>query len=86
MLWLAILEKAKEFKNEKLVKTIAKYYIINEDFYDKEKLKLRPTANNNEILKGIIKEGKNFEHDEFSNIIENYNYFLKVINKENFNS
>lgn len=80
------MEKVKEFKNEKLVKTIAKYYIINEDFYDKEKLKLRPTANNNEILKGIIKEGKNFEHDEFSNIIENYNYFLKVINKENFNS
>ncbi len=84
LLWLAILEKATEFNNERLIKTILKKYIINEDFDDKEKLKLRPTANNNKILQGIIKEGQNFEYDEFSNLIENYSFFLKSITQENF--
>ncbi len=84
LLWLAIIEKTKEFKNERLIKIILKKYIINEDIDDKEKFKLRPTTNNNKILKGIIKEGKNFEYEEFFNIIENYKYFLKVITKENF--
>lgn len=83
LLWLAILERAKEFKLAKLEKTIPKNYIINEDFEGENKLKLRPTENNDTILKGIISQGIKFEFDEYSNLIENFNYFFERINIEN---
>ena len=83
LLWLALWERAKDFTLEKLKKTIPKNYIINEDDDNDEKLKLRPTSNNDFILKGLIREGRSFEFDDFSNLIENFNYFYDKINGDN---
>ena len=83
LLWLAILERAKEFQIKKLERTILKHFIINEEYEGDKKLKLKPTANNDLILKGLINEGKNFEHIEPSNLIINFNFFYNSINEKN---
>ncbi len=64
--------------------------MINKFSEDEVKLKLRPTENNDDALKFLL---KNYSKEvdwvsrsftEYSRLIENYNYFKKEISEENY--
>ena len=83
ILWLAILERAKEFGMERQEKRIKRNFIINEDHEGEEKLKLKSTSDNHAVLGGLIREGAKFDSVEVSNVIINFDVFYEKINRNN---
>lgn len=71
-----------EYSN--LAQKIYKKYLINEFANDDQRLKLKPTENNDIDLKAVLTNSYN--KSEYSNIINNYNFFKKRITSENINS
>lgn len=84
LIYLALYKLAKELKNEDLVVEISETYLINKFASDTEKLKLRPTENNDKALKYLLRGDDTEEYLEFSKIVDNYNYFKERITKENY--
>lgn len=82
LLLLALSQKIKESGDDKTAHKILKDFIINEDF-DQEKLKLRPIKKDDLALKFIIENDIHSSFNDYSRIIENFNYFKNKINNTN---
>jgi uncharacterized protein with ParB-like and HNH nuclease domain len=74
---------AKDKNDDELFKEIEETYLINK-FVQEEKLKLRSTENNNKALQYLLRNNKDEEFKEYSNIINNYNFFKKNIGNDNY--
>jgi uncharacterized protein with ParB-like and HNH nuclease domain len=84
IIYLVLLSLAKELKNEGLVNEISETYLINKFSPEEEKLKLRPTDNNDKALKYLLRGDVNEEYTTFSKLIDNFNYFKGRITEENY--
>lgn len=84
LVYLVLHRLAKEINNEGLVNEISETYLINKFSPEEEKLKLRPTDNNDRALKYLLRSDENEEYSAFSKIIDNFNYFKGRITEENY--
>jgi uncharacterized protein with ParB-like and HNH nuclease domain len=83
LIYLTILSLASEMQNQQLVNRINETYLINKFAEEEEKLKLRPTENNDKALKHLLRNDAVEDFSEYSRIIENYNYFRSRLVEEN---
>lgn len=83
LIYLVIYRLAKELKDEELVDEISETYLINKFASEEEKLKLRLTENNDRALKYLLRSDEN-EFQDFSKLIDNFNYFRGKITGENY--
>lgn len=84
LIYLAILRLAIELKNEGLVSEIIETYLINKFASEEEKLKLRPTENNDRALKYLVRSDPAEEFQDFSKLVDNFNFFKSQINESNY--
>lgn len=84
LIYLALYRLAFEMKNEELVNEISETYLINKFAPEEEKLKLRPTENNDLAIKYLLRSDTDEEFTDFSKVIDNFNYFNTRITEENF--
>jgi len=84
LIYLTIYRLAKKLKNESLVNRINETYLINKFAADEEKLKLRPTENNDRALKYLLRSDDQEEFSDFSRLVDNFNYFKSRISIENY--
>lgn len=83
LIYIALYRIAKELNDSLLVNRLHKTYLINEFAPEAEKLKLKPTENNKNALKHILNSGDGEEFNEYSRVIENFNFFRSNISREN---
>lgn len=83
ILYSVLYKKALEYGHPDIAKQYMNRYLINEDLKNEEKIKLKPSNNDNIALKNII-ENMNIISDEYSRIYENYEFFNNKINIDNF--
>ena len=62
---------------------ITETYLTNKFAPEEEKLKLRPTENNDKAIKYLLRSDSSEEFNEFSKVIDNFNYFKSRITQEN---
>jgi len=86
LIYLVLYKLANELKNEELVNEISETYLINKFSPEEEKLKLRPTDNNDRALKYLLRNDAHEEYSDFSKLIDNFNYFNGRISIENYES
>ncbi|OBX09387.1 hypothetical protein QV09_08190 [Gallibacterium salpingitidis] len=84
LIYLALYQFTKELGDNDLANEISETYLINKFASDDEKLKLKPTDNNNKALKYLLRADSSKEFLDFSRLIDNFNYFKKMINQENY--
>jgi uncharacterized protein with ParB-like and HNH nuclease domain len=84
LIYLALYQLAKDLKDEGLESEISETYLINKFAPEEEKLKLRPTENNDKALKFLLREHSTEEFTDFSKLIDNFNYFKGRITEENY--
>lgn len=84
LIYLVIQELVRTLGKEHLVNRINETYLINKFAADEEKLKLRPTENNDRALKYLLRSDKNEDYADFSRLIDNFNYFKSRILEENY--
>jgi uncharacterized protein with ParB-like and HNH nuclease domain len=84
LIYLVLYRLAKELGNEALVHEISETYLINKFAKEEEKLKLRPTENNNKALKYLLRSDKDEEFADFSKLIDNFNYFKEQLTERNY--
>lgn len=84
LIYLVLHRLAQELKEEKLVNEISETYLINKFAPEEEKLKLRPTDNNDKALKYLLRGDANEEYSDFSKLIDNFNYFKGRITEDNY--
>ncbi|MDE0471600.1 MAG: DUF262 domain-containing protein [Ekhidna sp.] len=85
LIFIVLYRIAKDIKKDELLESeINETYLINKFAPEEEKLKLRPTENNNQALKYLLRGDENEEFTESSRLIENFNYLKSQISKENF--
>jgi uncharacterized protein with ParB-like and HNH nuclease domain len=84
LIYLVLFRLAKELGNEALVHEIGETYLINKFAKEEEKLKLRPTENNDKALKYLLRSDKDEEFPDFSKLIDNFNYFKERITERNY--
>lgn len=84
LIYLVIYRLAKELKHEGLGSEIVETYLINRFVSEEEKLKLRPTENNDKALKYLLRSDVNEDFQDFSKVIDNFNYFKGRITEENY--
>lgn len=84
LIYLALYRLAKEMEDEALVNEISETYLINKFAPEEEKLKLRPTENNDKAVKYLLRSDESEEFNDFSKVIDNFNYFKNRITEENF--
>ncbi|MDM8162226.1 DUF262 domain-containing protein [Labilibaculum sp. K2S] len=84
LIYLALYRLAHEINDEALVNEISETYLINKFAPEEEKLKLRPTENNDKAIKYLLRSDKDEEFSDFSKVIDNYNYYKSRITEENF--
>ena len=84
LIYLVLHRLAKELKNERLVNEINETYLINKFALEEEKLKLRPTENNDKALKYLLRSDDNEDFPDFSKLVDNFNYFKGRITEENY--
>ncbi|NVJ47573.1 MAG: DUF262 domain-containing protein [Cytophagia bacterium] len=84
ILYAVLFSLAGELKDQGLQNRINETYLINKFANDKEKLKLRPTENNDNALKYLLRNDKNEEFNHYSRLIENFDFFKKRITEENY--
>jgi len=82
LIYIVLYQLAKKSGNKKTESKIQKTYLINE-FAEEEKLKLRPTENNDKALKFLLKSDANQYFEDFSRLVENFEYIKTRINEEN---
>lgn len=81
LIWIVIYKLAKKLGKTDLMEEIYESYLVNKR--DSEKLKLRPTENNDEALHHIINSETKDEYSGFSRVIDNYEFFETQINEHN---
>jgi uncharacterized protein with ParB-like and HNH nuclease domain len=84
LVYLALHRLAKDLNNQELMSEISETYLINKFSPEEEKLKLRPTDNNDKALKYLLRSDAGEEYLEFSNLVDNFDYFRGRITKENY--
>jgi len=85
LIYLALYRLAIDLKDADLEKEISETYLINPHAKDEdEKLKLKPTDNNDKALKFLLRSDSTEEFQGFSKLIINFNYFQKSIVAENY--
>ena len=84
LIYLALNAFAKSLKNEDLVSEITETYLINKHTSGEDKLKLRPTENNEKALKYLFRSDANEEYPDFSRLIDNFKYFKGIISSDNY--
>ncbi len=84
LIYLALYRLAKDIKDEGLESEISETYLINKFAPEEEKLKLRPTENNDKALKYLLRSHSDEEYKDFSKLIDNFNYFKGRISEENY--
>lgn len=84
LVYLVLHSLAKDLKNDGLVNEISETYLINKFSPEEEKLKLRPTDNNDRALKYLLRNDSNEEYMDFSKLIDNFNYFKGRISEDNY--
>jgi hypothetical protein len=84
LVYLVLHRLAKDLQNEGLVNEISETYLINKFSQEEEKLKLRPTDNNDRALKYLLRSDETEEYSDFSKLIDNFNYFKGRITEENY--
>ncbi|ARK09302.1 DUF262 domain-containing protein [Fibrella sp. ES10-3-2-2] len=82
LIYLVLYRLAKEINDEGLLNEINETYLINKFAADEEKLKLRPTENNDRALKFLLRNDSNEHFNGFSKLISNFNFFKERINDE----
>lgn len=85
LIYLVLHNLAKQINNNRLADEISETYLINKYSPEEEKLKLKPTENNDKAIKYLMRNSKSEEFKKFSKIIDNYNYFKSRITEENLN-
>jgi len=85
LLYIALYKFAQDINDEELENEIHETYLINKYAPDNEKLKLKPTENNNEVLRYLLRNEGKEEYNDYSKLIENYSYIKERITKENIN-
>lgn len=85
LLYIAIHSFAGETEKKPLQQKINETYLINKFAVESEKLKLRPTENNDIALKYLLRGDKNEEFNTYSRLVENYDFFRTRINEDNLN-
>lgn len=85
LVYIALLKLAIELGEKELESEIRETYLTNKFAQDNEKIKLRPTENNDKALQFLLNSDKDDEYKGYSRIIENYLFFKNKINKENYN-
>ncbi|MFM9908823.1 MAG: DUF262 domain-containing protein [Chitinophagaceae bacterium] len=84
LIYISIYTLAQQLGNNNLVNKIEETYLINKFANEEEKLKLKPTENNDKALRFLLKNDPSDEYLEYSRLIENYNYFKSRITPENY--
>jgi len=84
LIFLVLYRLAIKLNNESLVSEIKETYLINKFAPEDEKLKLRPTENNDKAIKYLLRSNPNEEFLAFSKVIDNFNYFKGRITEQNF--
>ncbi|MCK5539027.1 MAG: DUF262 domain-containing protein [Bacteroidales bacterium] len=85
LIYATIYRLAQRIDNKLLESQIQETYLINKFAPEEEKLKLKPTEDNDKAIKFILQSEDNDEFNGFSRIVDNYNYFKSVINESNYN-
>lgn len=83
LIYIALYKLAIELNDDSLRHEINETFLINKFASEEEKLKLRPTENNNEALKYLLRDDNVEEFVGYSRLIDNYEYFKRRIVKEN---
>ncbi len=84
LIYLVIYKIATELNDNELVNEINETYLINKFAAEDEKLKLRPTENNDRALRYLLRNDEREEYNDFSKLIDNFNYFKTRINANNY--
>lgn len=84
LVYLVLLRLAKERGDNDLAEEISNTYLINKYVREEEKLKLRPTDNNDKALKFLLRSDDNEEYPGYSQIIINFNHFKNRITESNY--
>jgi uncharacterized protein with ParB-like and HNH nuclease domain len=84
LIYLVLYRLAKVLGNDSLVNRINETYLINKFADNEEKLKLRPTENNDRALKYLIRSDNQEEYSDFSRLVDNFNYYYSRISDENY--
>ena len=84
LIYLRLYQLASDLGYERLKSQINETYLINKFAAEEEKLKLRPTENNDKALKFLLRNNASEEFSQFSRLIENFNYFKTRITEENY--
>ena len=84
LIYLALYRLAREINEEGLVNEINETYLINKFASEDEKLKLRPTENNDRALKYLLRSDATEQFSGFSKLISNYDYFKERINADTY--
>lgn len=83
LIYLALYRLAIEIGDKGLEAEISETYLTNKFAPEEEKLKLRPTENNDKAIKYLLRSDKDEEFSDFSKVIDNFNYFNSRITEEN---
>lgn len=83
LIYLALYRLAIENGDKGLEAEISETYLTNKFAPEEEKLKLRPTENNDKAIKYLLRSDKDEEFSDFSKVIDNFNYFNSRISEEN---
>ncbi|WP_157154578.1 DUF262 domain-containing protein [Brachyspira murdochii] len=81
LIYLRIYKLAGELKDDDLKNEIYDLYLVNKHAKIDDKIKLKTTENNDKALKSIF---SNVVFKEKSNIIDNFNFFEKTIDENNY--
>jgi len=84
LIYLVVYRLAYELNDQKLVSEISETYLINKFAPEEEKLKLRPTENNDKALKYLLRNDDKEDFPDFSKLVDNFNYFKGRIKSENY--
>jgi len=84
LIYLVLYQLAKRLNDVALESEINETYLINKFAAEEEKLKLRPTENNDKALKYLLRDHTGEEYADFSKLIDNFNYFKSRISEENY--
>ena len=83
LIYLTLYRLAIEINDKRLGAEISETYLTNKFGPEEEKLKLRPTENNDKAIKYLLRSDSTEEFNDFSKVIDNFNYFKSRITQEN---
>jgi len=87
LIYIALYRLLKSTGDEQKLTRIHETYLINKFADDEEKLKLRPTENNDRAIKHLLTgDGEDSFNGGFSRVISNFGYFKSRITEDNIES